>query len=98
MAAREFDTPKVTLRRKLGESHQEPASSWPNYPVYGNFPDLSSSTRFVGPLNKHCKNFCERLNRSRRSAVSGMRPPPPGLTDLVGPKSSFPQRVVLVCG
>jgi len=78
MAAREFDTSKVTLRRKLGESHQEPASSWPNYPVYGNFPDLSSSTRFVGPLNKHCKNFCERLNRcgALPSGRIGPRPPP----------------------
>jgi hypothetical protein len=48
MAAREFDTSKVTLRRKLGESHQEPASSRPNYPVYSNSsrphraPDLSA--------------------------------------------------------
>ena len=76
MAAREFDTPKVTLRRKLGESHQEPASSWPNYPVYSNFsrpfidaPDLSA---------QHCKNFCERLNRcgALPSGRIGPRPPP----------------------
>lgn len=42
------------------------------------FPDLSSSTRFVGPLNKHCKNFCERLNRcgALPSGSIGPRPPP----------------------